>query len=78
MALKTFRHGVHPEASKLTKDVPLEDFPVPESVYISLSQHIGAPAKPVVNVGDYVLEGQLVGEAGGFVSARFFFCFWYC
>ena len=72
MALKTFRHGVHPAASKFTKDVPLEEFPVPDKVFISLSQHIGAPAKPVVNVGDYVLEGQLVGEAGGFVSAPVF------
>ncbi len=72
MALKTFRHGVHPAASKFTKDVPLADFPVPEAVYISLSQHIGAPAKPVVNVGDHVLEGQMVGEAGGFVSAPVF------
>ena len=72
MALKTFRHGVHPSANKFTKDVPLEDFPVPDKVYISLSQHIGAPAKPVVNVGDYVYEGQMVGEAGGFVSAPVF------
>ena len=72
MALKTFRHGVHPSASKFTKDVPLKEFPVPDKVFISLSQHIGAPAKPVVNVGDYVLEGQLVGEAGGFVSAPVF------
>ena len=45
---------------------------MPEKVYISLSQHIGAPAKPVVNIGDEVLEGQMVGEAGGFVSAPVF------
>ena len=72
MALKTFRHGVHPLANKLTKDIPLEDFAVPDKVYISLSQHIGAPAKLVVNVGDYVKEGQMIGEAGGFVSAPVF------
>lgn len=37
-----------------------------------LSQHIGAPAKPIVNVGDRVLKGQKIAEAGGFVSASIF------
>ena len=70
--LRTFRRGIHPPANKFTKDAPLEQFPTPERVFISLSQHIGAPAKPVVAVGDHVDEGQLIGEANGFVSANVF------
>ncbi len=41
----------------------------PQLVYIPMSQHIGAPAKPIVNVGDPVSVGTLIGEAGGFVSS---------
>ena len=70
--LRTFRRGIHPPANKFTKDVPLEQFPTPERVFVSLSQHIGAPAKAVVAVGDHVDEGQLIGEANGFVSANVF------
>lgn len=70
--LRTFRHGTHPPANKFTKDLPFEEFPIPETLYVSLSQHIGAPAKAVVAVGDHVDEGQLIGEAGGFVSAPVF------
>ncbi len=69
---RTFRHGTHPPANKRTKDVPLSDFSVPEKLYVSLSQHIGAPAKALVQAGDYVKEGQKIGEAGGFVSAPVF------
>ena len=43
--------------------------PLPDSVVIPMAMHIGAPAKPVVKVGDYVKTGQLIGEPGGFVSA---------
>lgn len=43
---------------------------LPETVLLPMAQHIGAPAKPVVNVGDKVYVGTLVGEAGGFVSAN--------
>ncbi len=70
--LRTFRHGVHPQAYKITEDIPLKEFDVPEKLYIPLSQHIGAPAKPVVAAGDYVKEGQLVAEAAGYVSANVF------
>ncbi len=70
--LRTFKHGIHPPANKRTQDCPLTDFNVPEKLYISLSQHIGAPAKALVAVGDHVLEGQMIGEAGGFVSAPVF------
>lgn len=70
--LKTFRHGTHPPANKITQDVALEDFEIPEQLFICLSQHIGAPAKLIVNVGDHVDEGQMIAEAGGFVSAPVF------
>lgn len=69
---RTFRRGIHPPANKFTKDKPLEDFPVPERVFIPLSQHIGAPATPVVQIGEHVDEGQLIGEANGYVSANVF------
>lgn len=70
ISLRTFRRGIHPPANKFTKDVPLEEFPIPDKLYVSLSQHIGAPAKAIVQVGDHVDEGQLIGEANGFVSAN--------
>ena len=43
--------------------------PIPETVEIPMSMHIGAPANPVVNPGDYVKVGQLIGEQAGFISA---------
>ena len=71
--MKTFKRGVHPRGNKeLTKDLPLWSFPMPKDVYISLSQHIGAPAELVVAVGDKVKAGTLVGKAKGFVSANVF------
>lgn len=71
MGLATFRGGVHPyEGKDLSKDRPVKTLlPQGEMVY-PLSQHIGAPAKPVVKKGDHVLVGQILGEAGGFVSAN--------
>lgn len=67
----SFRGGIHPpERKSLTADKPLENFPVPQVCYIPLQQHIGVPAKPVVQKGDFVREGQLIGEAAGFVSAN--------
>ena len=70
MGLKTFIGGVHPfEGKELAKDAPIKEIlPKGEMVY-PLSQHIGAPASPVVAVGDTVLKGQKIAEAGGFVSA---------
>ncbi len=65
-----FKGGVHPDDKKeLSKNSRIETLEEPEFIRIPLSQHIGAPAKPVVKEGDYVLVGQMVGEAGGFVSA---------
>lgn len=70
MGLLTFKGGVHPNDGKsLAKDQPIKELlPVGDLVY-PLSQHIGAPANSVVAVGDRVLKGQKIAEAGGFVSA---------
>lgn len=67
----TFKGGVHPfDGKDFSKDKPIKElFPEGDMVY-PLSQHIGAPAVPVVSKGDYVLAGQLIAEAGGFVSAN--------
>src|SRR5574344_265766 len=61
--------GVHPKDYKISADSPIEDFPVLERVYISMSQHIGAPAEPIVSKGDHVKVGQLIAKPTGFVSA---------
>ena len=61
--------GVHPADSKISKDCTIEALPIAPVVFISLSQHIGAPAKPLVTVGDKVMVGQPIAEPGGFVSA---------
>lgn len=70
MGLMTFKGGVHPyDGKELSKDKPVRELlPKGELVY-PLSQHIGAPASPIVAVGDTVLRGQKIAEAGGFVSA---------
>ena len=70
MAKRTFGGGVHPyDGKELSKDKPMKTIiPTGEMVY-PLSQHIGAPAVPIVNKGDRVLAGQKIAEAGGFVSA---------
>ncbi len=70
MGLGTFKGGVHPNDGKeLSKDKPIREYLPKGDLVYPLSQHIGAPAKPVVAVGDVVLKGQLIAEAGGFVSA---------
>ena len=70
--MKTFTiGGVHPRDNKqYSAHKPIEQVPIPEKVVIPLVQHIGAPAKPIVAKGDRVLGGQLIAEAGGFVSAN--------
>lgn len=67
----TFKGGIHPyEGKELTMDKQVITYlPKGDMVY-PLSQHIGAPSTPVVKKGDYVLAGQLIAEAGGFVSAN--------
>ncbi|MBP5178100.1 MAG: electron transport complex subunit RsxC [Lachnospiraceae bacterium] len=69
MTKGTFKGGVHPyEGKELSMDKPtVKLLPGKELVY-PMSQHIGAPSKPIVAVGDHVLMGQKIAEAGGFVS----------
>lgn len=70
MGSGTFRGGIHPYDGKdLSRDRAIQDIrPGKELAYL-VSQHIGAPAKPIVKKGDRVLVGQMIAEAGGFVSA---------
>lgn len=64
------RGGVHPGYFKnLTADKPARPIPMPPELYVSMAQHLGAPAKPLVKKGDAVLQGQAIGAANGFVSA---------
>ncbi len=68
--MKTFSiGGVHPADNKISCDAAIENFPIPETAYISMSQHLGAPAEPVVAVGDKVKVGQQIANANGFISA---------
>ena len=70
MARLTFKGGIHPYDGKaLSKDKPIREvLPKGDLVY-PVSQHIGAPATPIVAKGDRVLRGQMIAEASGFVSA---------
>ena len=61
--------GVHPHDNKISRDCPIRPLALPPTVYLAMSQHIGAPSKPVVAVGDKVKVGQVIAEPGGFVSA---------
>ena len=67
--MKRYLHGIHVAGHKSTAQMSAVKLPLPDSVVIPMAMHIGAPAKPVVKVGDYVKTGQLIGEPGGFVSA---------
>ena len=71
MGLATFKGGIHPyEGKELSENQPIEVLKPKGDLVYPLSQHIGAPAKPLVKKGDQVLVGQKIGEAGGFVSAH--------
>jgi len=70
MKFRTFRiGGIHPEENKITNDIPTRVAELPKQAVFPLSQHIGAPAKVIVQKGDKVKVGTLLAEAGGFVSA---------
>lgn len=62
--------GVHPEENKLSATQPIEAFPLPQKVYIPLSQSLGAPSKPVVKKGDTVKVGQLIAQGESFISSN--------
>lgn len=70
MAKLTFQGGIHPyDGKELSKDKPIKELKAGKVMVYPLSQHIGAPAKPIVAKGDYVWRGQMIAEAGSFVSA---------
>ena len=68
--IATFKRGIHPEYQKeLSSGKSIKVFKLPQRVVIPLSQHIGAPAKAEVNIGDEVKRGQVIGSPASFVSA---------
>ena len=68
--LFSFKGGVHPPDHKAESNTrPVHAAPLPRKLVIPLRQHIGNPAKPVVQVGERVLKGQLIGAADGYISA---------
>ncbi len=70
MAVRTFKGGVHPpEKKELAENVPIKRAPLPDTVKVLLLQHAGAPAKPIVEVGQEVKTGQVIGEPQGVISA---------
>ena len=70
MGQHTFKGGVHPYDGKdISKSKPIKDLRPAGDYVFPVSQHIGAPATPIVAVGDSVLRGQKIAEAGGFVSS---------
>jgi electron transport complex protein RnfC len=69
--LKTFKlGGVHPPENKISANAKIELLPLPKSVFIPVSQHIGSPAIPLVNKGDVVKVGQLIAKSSSFVSVN--------
>ncbi len=71
MNLKTFKiGGIHPPENKISAGNPIVAVELPKRVTIPLSQHIGAPAVPVVKKGDKVKVGTLIGRGEAFISAN--------
>lgn len=69
--MKTFKMGgVHPEENKISNDAAIEVMPVPAQMVVLMNQHLGAPATPVVQKGDKIKVGQLIGEAQAFMCAN--------
>ena len=70
MKLFQLRGGVHPESYKeLAAERAIRVLPMPERLFVPLQQHVGAPAQPLVQIGDRVLKGQLIGAGQGTISA---------
>lgn len=68
--LKTFsKGGVHPAENKLSVEAAIIELPAPQTAFIPLSQHLGAPCKPIVNKGDTVKAGEVIAKGQGFVTA---------
>jgi len=69
--LKTFpKGGIHVDENKISASKKINILPVPDKVYIPVSQHLGAPSKILVNKGDKVKVGQLIAEKDGFISSN--------
>ena len=69
--LKTFKlGGVHPAENKISADKKIETLPIPKIAYIPISQHLGAPAKALVDKGDVVKVGQHIAKGEAFISAN--------
>lgn len=65
-----FNGGIHPDQQKdISNQTPIEQAPIPPALYLPLQQHIGRPAKPIMEIGQRVLKGELIAEAQGAVSA---------
>ncbi len=70
MKLFRLRGGVHPDSRKeLSEDRAIRSMPLPERLFVPLQQHVGAPAQPLVQVGERVKKGQLIGASQGTISA---------
>lgn len=69
MRLFSFRGGIHPDEHKETSGSAIRQIPLPARLYIPLQQHIGAPAQPIVRVGQQVHKGELIAEPDGMISA---------
>lgn len=66
---RSFFGGVHPDYNKeMSSGSVIKEMPIPERLIVYFSQNLGAPSKPVVKKGDKVYKGQVIAEAGGFVS----------
>lgn len=71
MLFRSFRGGIHPPENKhFSRDKSFSNLAIPHICYIPLQQHIGKPARPVVEAGQIVAEGQLIGTADGFISSN--------
>ena len=69
--IQTFpKGGVHPAEDKFSAGIPIRVLPLPKTVNIPVSQHIGAPSEPIVKKGDKVRTGQIIAKSKGFVSAN--------
>lgn len=70
LGLPTFNKGIHPDDMKsLTNQKPIEKLPIPDEVFVPLQQHIGVPGDVLVEKGEEVKTGQIIGKSEKFVSA---------
>ncbi len=70
MILTFPKGGIHPPSRKRTADREIISLPLPKTVVIPMIQHIGAPAVPIVKVGQHLKTGELIGEGQGYISSN--------